>query len=60
MRINVLWIVLAASILGGCQEKGARVQRSTAACISYQRMMTAPLPPYQHEQLRHACEQSLR
>ncbi|MBT0721037.1 hypothetical protein EFZ10_08305 [Tatumella sp. TA1] len=60
MRIHVLGIVLVASILSGCQAKQATMQRSTAACISYQRMMIAPLPPYQHEQLRHACEQSLR
>ncbi|PIJ44963.1 hypothetical protein BOM24_04340 [Tatumella sp. OPLPL6] len=45
-------------LLTACSTTPPPPHRSTAACLAYQRMMTAPLPPYQHEQLRQQCERS--
>ncbi|MCL9666827.1 hypothetical protein L2C91_00220 [Rosenbergiella epipactidis] len=45
-------------LLTACSTAPPPPHRSTAACLAYQQMMTAPLHPYQHEQLRQQCERS--
>ncbi|WP_241595878.1 hypothetical protein [Rosenbergiella epipactidis] len=45
-------------LLTGCSTAPPPPPRSTTACVAYQQMMTAPLPPYEHEQLRQQCEHS--
>lgn len=50
--------LLLSTLLSGCSSPSPAPQSSTPACVAYQHMMTAPLPPYQHNQLQAQCERS--
>lgn len=50
--------LLLGTLLSGCSSPSPALQGLTPACVAYQHMMTAPLPPYQHRQLQVQCERS--
>ena len=54
-----LFICLGGLLLG-CTTAELQQPSSSAACLQYRGMMTAPLPPEQMQQLKAACDASLK
>lgn len=50
---------LAATILAACATTPQpKLPQETRECMEYRAMMTAPMPPSEHQKLREACERS--
>ena len=50
---------LAATVLGACATAPQpQPTQESRECMEYRAMMTAPMPPSEHQKLREACERT--
>lgn len=55
------WLMAPLVIFTACTDtENSRSPSDTSECKNYRSMMTAPLPPQHHNELRMACEKSRR
>lgn len=56
--MKILSVITLGLLLTACATQQPKYKQPTQACMEYQAMMTAPMPPDAVERLRVKCELS--